>query len=119
MKTVADVLLRTPACTSARHAAVAGSAPHHQRTADGAGGRVSHLDKFSERFNRIRTIGIPSWLNGHRKGLEQFALVTGDEFPFEPPEQVVARLLASRAAGGRLTEQGNHQAVLMSPLLPG
>src|ERR1039457_4027244 len=81
--------LRAPTCTSARPAAVAGSAPHHQRAADVAGGRISHLDKFSERSNRIRPIGIPSWLNGHRKGLEQFALVTGDEFPFEPPEHVV------------------------------
>src|SRR5664279_527864 len=81
--------LRAPACTPARHAAIAGSAPHHQRTADVAGGRVSHLDKFSERANRVTAIGVHCWLNGHRKGFEQFALITGDEFPFEPPEHVV------------------------------
>src|ERR1035438_6542150 len=82
-------LLRTPARAPTRHAAVARSAPHHQRTADVAGGRISHLDKLSERPNRIRTVGIRRWLNGRRKGFEQFALVTGDEFPFEPPEHVV------------------------------
>jgi len=82
-------LLGTPACTPTRHAAGAGSATYHQRTADVAGGRVSHLDKFSERSNRVTAIGVHCWLNGHRKGLEQFALVTGDEFPFEPPEHVV------------------------------
>src|SRR5271169_2786265 len=60
--------LRTAACTPARHAAVAGSATYHERTADVAGGRISHLDKFTERSNRIRTIGIRRWLNGHRKG---------------------------------------------------
>src|SRR5271157_2154530 len=101
-----DGFLRAPACTPARHTAVAGSAPHHQRTADVAGGRISHLDKFSERSNRVRAIGIHRWLNGHRKGLEQFALVTGDEFPFEPPEHVVdnrlrvANLRVSRPAAG-------------------
>src|SRR5271157_3931985 len=51
--------LGASACAPARHAAIAGSAPHHQRTADVAGGRISHLDEFSERPNRIRTIGIP------------------------------------------------------------
>src|SRR5271165_5541775 len=63
-----DGFLRAPACTPARHTAVAGSAPHHQRTADVAGGRISHLDEFTERSNRIRTNGIRRWLNGHRKG---------------------------------------------------
>jgi hypothetical protein len=38
-------------------------------------GRISHLDKFSECSNRVRAIGINRWLNGHRKGFEQFALV--------------------------------------------
>src|SRR5271157_5742471 len=71
--------LRTPACAPTRHAAIAGSAPHHQRAADVAGGRISHLDKFSERSNRISTIGIHRWLNRHREGFEQFALITGDE----------------------------------------
>src|SRR5664280_1858717 len=85
--------LRTPACTSARHAAIAGSAPYHQRTADVAGGRVSHLDKFSERSNRIGIIGIPRWLNGHRKGFEQFALITRQEPEFEPPRDVVHKRL--------------------------
>ena len=32
-----------PICTFPRHAAVAGSAAHHQRTADVAGGRIAHL----------------------------------------------------------------------------
>ena len=73
-------LLRTPTCTSTRHAAVAGSATYHQRTADVTGGRVSHLDKFSERSNRITAIGIHRWLNGHRKGFEQFALLARDEY---------------------------------------
>src|SRR5271157_4559261 len=82
-------LLRTPACTSARHAAIAGSAPYHQRIADVAGGCISHLDKFSERANRIRTIGILRWLNGDRKGFEQFALVPSQEPEFEPPRDVV------------------------------
>src|SRR5208283_2894095 len=86
-------LLRTPACTSARHTAIAGSAPHHQRTADIAGGRVSHLDKFSERANRIRAVGINRWLNGDRKGFEQFALVTVQESEFEPPRDVVHKRL--------------------------
>ena len=54
---------------------MAGSTTYHQRTADVAGGRISHLDEFSERSNRIRTIGINRWLNGHRKGFEQFVLV--------------------------------------------
>src|SRR5271157_836869 len=82
-------VLRAPTCTSARHAAVAGSAPHHQRAADVAGRRISHLDKFSERDNRIRTIGINRWLNGNRKSFEQFALVTHQEPEFEPPRDVV------------------------------
>src|ERR1019366_375970 len=86
-------LLRTPACTSARHAAIAGTATYHQRTADVAGGRVSHLDKFSERSNRIRTIGIRRWLNGDRKGFEQFALITRQEPEFEPPRDVVHKRL--------------------------
>src|SRR5664280_2332522 len=85
--------LRTPACTSTRHAAIAGSAPDHQRTADVAGGRVSHLDKFSERYNRISTIGIRQWLNGHRKGFEQFALITRQEPEFEPPRDVIHKRL--------------------------
>src|ERR1035438_2249958 len=85
--------LRTPACTSARHAAIAGSAPYHQRTADVAGGRVSHLDKFSERSNRIRTSGSRRWLNGHRKSFEQFALVTSQEPEFEPTRDVVHKRL--------------------------
>jgi hypothetical protein len=88
-------LLRTPACASARSAAVAGSAPHHQRTANIAGGRISHLDKFSKCSNRIRTVDIGRWLNGHRKGFEQLTLLTGDEFPFEPPEHVVHIMLGS------------------------
>ena len=71
-------LLRTPARAPTRSAAVTRSAPHHQRAADVASGCISHLDKFTERSNRISTIGIYRWLNGHRKGLEQFALVTGD-----------------------------------------
>src|SRR5664279_4138805 len=86
-------LLRTPTCTSARSAAVAGSATYHQRTADVAGGRVSHLDKFSERSNRIRTIGIRRWLNGDRKGFEQFALITRQEPEFEPPRDVIHKRL--------------------------
>ena len=86
-------LLRTPACAPARHAAVAGSATYHQRTADVAGGRISHLDKFSERSNRIRAIGINRWLNGHRKGFEQFALVTSQEPEFEPTRDVVHKRL--------------------------
>ena len=81
--------LRTPACTSARHAAVARSAPHHQRSADVACGRISHLNKFSERFDRIGIIGIPRWLNGHRKGFEQFALVTRQKPEFQPTRDVV------------------------------
>src|SRR5664279_3375101 len=85
--------LRTPACTSARSAAVAGSAPHHQRSADVACGRISHLNKFSERFDRIGIIGIPRWLNGHRKGFEQFALITRQEPEFEPPRDVVHKRL--------------------------
>src|SRR5271157_4456748 len=86
-------LLRTPACTSARHAAVAGSAPHHQRTADVAGGRVSHLDKFTERSNRITAIGFNRWLNRHRESLEQITLVTSQEPEFEPPRDVVHKRL--------------------------
>jgi hypothetical protein len=82
-------VLRASACAPTRHAAVAGSAPHHQRTADVAGGRISHLDKFTERYNRIRTIGINRWLNGHRKGFEQFALITRQEPEFEPPRDVI------------------------------
>src|SRR5664279_3714164 len=62
--------LGAAACASTRSASVAGSAPHHQRTADVADGRVSHLDKFSERSNRIRAIGIHRWLHGHRKRFE-------------------------------------------------
>src|SRR5271166_1107592 len=85
--------LRTPACTSARHTAIAGSAPHHQRTADIAGGRVSHLDKFSERANRIRAIGINRWLSRHRKGFEQLALVTRQKPEFEPTRDVVHKRL--------------------------
>src|SRR5271165_4698183 len=65
--------LRAAACASTRSASVAGSAPHHQRTADVTGGRIPHLDKFSERSNRISTIGIHRWLNRHREGFEQFA----------------------------------------------
>src|SRR5271157_414706 len=82
-------LLRTPTCTSAGHAAAAGSATYHQRTADVAGGRISHLDKLSERSNRIGIIGIRHWLNGHRKGFEQFALVTRQEPEFKPARDVV------------------------------
>src|SRR5664279_2426921 len=85
--------LRAPACTPARHAAIAGSAPHHQRTADVAGGRVSHLDKFSERSNRVTAIGVYCWLNGDRRGFEQFALVTSQEPEFEPPRDVVHKRL--------------------------
>src|SRR5271165_6363342 len=98
--------LRTPACTSARHAAVAGSAPYHQRTADVASGCVSDLDKFSERSNRVTAIGVYCWLNGDRKGFEQFALVTSQEPEFEPPRDVVhkrlgvADLWISRPAAG-------------------
>src|SRR3974390_3167392 len=96
--------LRTPARAPAGHAAVAGSAAHHQRTADIAGGRVSHLDKFPERTYWIRAIGIPRWLNGHRNDLEQFALVNSDEFQLQPAEDVIddrfrigqLRLAASR-----------------------
>src|SRR5208337_2401789 len=82
-------LLRTPARAPTRHAAVARSAPHHQRAAYVAGGRISHLDKVSERSNRIGIIGISQWLNGHRKGLEQFALVTRQEPEFKPARNVV------------------------------
>src|ERR1019366_4010339 len=71
--------LRTPARAPTRHAAVARSAPHHQRTADFAGRRVSHLDKFSERSCRFNAIGVYCWLNGDRKGFEQFALIARDE----------------------------------------
>src|SRR5208283_4162774 len=93
-------LLRTPACTSARHTAIAGSAPHHQRTADVAGGRVSHLDKFTERSNRITAIGFNRWLNGHRESLEQITLVTSQEPEFEPPRDVVHKRLRVTSAAG-------------------
>ena len=83
------MLLRAPACTAAGHAAVAGSATYHERTAVVAGGRISHLDKFSERSNRITAIGFNRWLNRHRKGFEQFALVTVQEPEFEPPRDVI------------------------------
>ena len=81
--------LRAAACASTRSASVAGSAPHHQRTADVAGGRISHLDKFPERSNRIRAIGIHRWLSRHWNGLEQFALVTRQKPEFEPTRDVV------------------------------
>ena len=74
--------LRTPARAPAGHAAVAGSVAHHQRTADIAGGRVSHLDKFPERTYWIRAFCIRRWMIGCRKGYEQFALVTGQEPEF-------------------------------------
>ena len=86
-------LLRTPARAPTRHAAVARSAPHHQRAADVAGGRISHLDKFTERSNRITAIGFNRWLNRHREGLEQIALVTSQEPEFEPPRDVVHKRL--------------------------
>ena len=72
-----------------RHASVAGSAAHHQRTADVAGGRISHLDKFPERLNRIRALAIRRWQSGHRKAVEQFALVTAQEFEVPPAPNVV------------------------------
>src|SRR5664279_5555168 len=82
-------LLRTPARAPTRHAAVAGSAPHHQRATDVASGCISHLDKFTERSNRITAIGFNRWLNRHRKGFEQFALVSSQEPEFKPPRDVV------------------------------
>src|SRR5271166_1496519 len=82
-------MLRAPACTSTRSAAIAGSATYHKRTADVAGGRISHLDKFSERSNRIRTILIRRWLNGRRKGSKQLALFACNELQFQPAEDVV------------------------------
>src|SRR5664279_5106607 len=86
-------LLRAAACAPTRPAAVARSAPHHQRAADVACGRVSHLDKFTERSNRITAIGFNRWLNRHRKGFEQFALITRQEPEFEPPRDVVHKRL--------------------------
>src|SRR5271165_153322 len=92
-KSLLPAQLRASACSATRHAAVAGSATYHQRTADIACGRVSHLDKFSERYNRICTIGNPCRLNGHRKGSEQFALVTRQEPEFKPARDVVHKRL--------------------------
>ena len=86
-------LLRTPARAPTRHAAVARSAPHHQRAADVASGCISHLDKFTERPNRITAIGFNRWLNRHREGLEQIALVTRQKPEFEPTRDVVHKRL--------------------------
>src|SRR3974390_1686802 len=82
-------LLRAPACAPTGHATVAASAPHHQRTADVAGRCISHLDKFSERSDRITAIGFNRSLNRHREGFEQFALVTRQEPEFQPTRDIV------------------------------
>ena len=82
--------LRASSRATARHASVAGSTPHHQRTADVASGRISHLDKFPEALNRIRALAIRRWQSGQRKAVEQLALFGGnDEFQFQPAEDVI------------------------------
>src|SRR6516225_1681754 len=85
---MATTLLGTPARASAGHAAVTGSAAHHQRTADVTGGRVAHLDDAAERASRIFTLGN-SQLNGHWIRPEQLALFASNEFQFKPAEDVI------------------------------
>src|SRR6516165_11038267 len=78
-----------PARTPARSATVAGSAAHHQRAADVARGRITDLDQCSKRFHRITAIGRHCCRNRHRKGLEELALFSCNEFQFKPAEDVI------------------------------
>ena len=82
-------LLRAPTCTPARSAAVAGSATHHQRTADIADGRISHLDHVAERSNRIFTLEINCRLNRYWNRSEQLTLFASNKFQFQPAEDVI------------------------------
>src|SRR5664279_4197050 len=81
--------LRAAACASTRSASVAGSAPHHQRTADIADGRISHLNHCAERANRVFTLGIGCQLTGYWNRSKQLALVPSNEFQFDPAKNVI------------------------------
>src|SRR5664280_915900 len=81
--------LRATACTFAGHAPVAGSAPHHQRTADVAGRRISELHKFTDRFNLSFPIRGRHGMNGHWTGLEQFSLLILQKLELHPTEEII------------------------------
>jgi hypothetical protein len=120
-------------------------APFYERLIGSAFEETESLDDAGAFLQFIRDQGVSAILHGH-KHIPRIGKVPGTEIPIigcgssvgkvptadrapylsvnvvtidRAKQQVVARLLASRAAGGRLTERGNHQAVLMSPLLPG
>lgn len=118
------------------------AAPFYERFMGAAFEETDSLEDASVFLQFVRDQGVSAVLHGH-KHIPRIGKVPGTEIPIvgcgssvgkvptmdrtpylsvnvvtidRTKRQVVARLLASRAAGGRLTEQGNHQCVLMSPL---